>query len=264
MLPLLPNLCVAFQPNGQWTLANGTSASFVFLDPAYKAAWRPDGSAANLDTLIRNLGPSYVDAIEQATSPILIVWTRAPAIEPMPPTVRFKFPSTSQIGASFVTLARDKKSYISGGPFLDRQPTQQDVAIGIADGGWTAAGSLTFEPHRNGIRQSGRNGVAFKVSFKSDRTNPTGDTEMSIQPTDLLSDQDIRFVIRDGQDVEIPSHVVNRLPSSRDDLRYRIEGNLKRIASVQLQSRPFEWHTILAAHFHGNLDHPELTRHFGP
>jgi len=169
MLPLLPNLCVAFQPNGQWTLANGTSASFVFLDPAYKAAWRPDGSAANLDTLIRNLGPSYVDAIEQATSPILIVWTRAPAIEPMPPTVRFKFPSTSQIGASFVTLARDKKSYISGGPFLDRQPTQQDVAIGIADGGWTAAGSLTFEPHLQSFLQV----RSYKPNWRYRDVHPT-------------------------------------------------------------------------------------------
>ena len=234
--------------SGQWALQSGTKVSVLFVKPSEKIAWRPDGTPFELATLPPPVSPIWTG---KETEPILTVLTNAADRRFGMPTVKFKLPDTEILPSSFGVICAKQKIWISGLKCSPGQPAEQDVAVGVSEGGWSIAGSIDCKLSGKAFQISKRSGYNFKPTLSA--TTPAhsaGPFTMVIIPTPHgFQGKSIRLVALDR--FQSVFHLVgsNLLPDRPGYTNYTFQADGKQVSRVELQTRGIEWHTIKVAHF---------------
>ncbi|MDR3692368.1 MAG: hypothetical protein P4L46_23495 [Fimbriimonas sp.] len=251
MIALAAFLSLVGPTDGQWTLKDDTQVSLAFFQPSQKMAWKPDTSLIESNVIARNL-PEHM--FDKETGLVLVAWIHPVNKLQNQPNVRFKLPMTDQLDASVTWLTKDEKRWIGALVAPKGQPSQQDIAVGIADGPWKVIGTATYAKSKIGIRQVKKDGALTKLDI-TQRTPPvkTDFEKPSIAVTDPAAEgvqsNALRFVVLDHGGKELTaSGFVKRL-TPKVVTEYYFQGSLQDVARIELQSRPFEWRTVKAAHF---------------
>jgi len=247
-------LFLANVASGQWTLKDGTQVSLAFYQPSKKMAWKPDTSLADPNMIQRNLDSQILPNDKNL---FLIAWMNPPAKLKDLPEVRFKLPTTEQLDASFTFLARDETRWISGLAIPKGQPSQQDVAVGIAKGAWKVVGAINYRQSKTGIQPSNHKGIPLNPIVEERQGPKDVATDL---PTTLVSDsaaekypnQAVRFVLLDEDGKSMTPTGAVPTPTGKPKLAYSFRGKLRSVARIEFQVRPYEWTTVRAAHFRPN------------
>ena len=251
MLSLAALIVLAGAAPGQWSLHDGTLVSFVFLQQSNLQAWRPDGSPIDSKPIVKNMPLGLVTQLE---TPLLIAWTKSVKSNPTPPTVRFKLPTTDQLDSTFTQLAKDQKSWLSGRETPKGQPSEQDAAVGVADGPWKVISWVSYDINNRKAHPTKQRGMAFNPVVGGSAPGHAGPfITVDFPPLTSLRNVAVRVVARDRQGKEIPFTGSNSVPENQGVTNYAFQGDINDLARVELQTRPFEWHTIRVTHFHPSV-----------
>ncbi len=251
MIPIVAAYLSFASNQGIWTLKDGTRVSLAFYQPSANLAWHADSSLIDAGIIARNLPEKFFDSIE---SPVLLAWiaqsesTGQPADEPC---VRFKLPSTNQVDAGLLWLSRDGKRWIGGLATKRGQPSQQDVAVGVATGPWTPKGSVSFSSNKKGLKVTSKMGADFAPIVVEDPTSQPGKptTTISVRLPESVLKEAVSLTIQDKKGKSTAHPISLASLDNMHGTKFTIDGNYKDVKKIELQTRLFEWHTILAAHF---------------
>lgn len=233
---------LAPQP-GQWSLRSGAAVSFVFVQPLTKEVWRPNGAQVPYESLPRPETPLW-SAGEQI--PVLLAVTNFKQAGNPGPTVRFKLPSTGEMISSFTSACYDKGIWVSGLK-PEAQPAQQDLAVGIADGPWTTIGWVSYKQNHPAVQV----GQSFKFDLHEipSKNGSSPVTTVAISGMQGPGESAVRVVVAANGGALMPLIGTQAVPGRPGVTNYLFAGRLADVASVKLQTCPYEWHTIWAAHF---------------
>ena len=253
---LIAAVFLAFTPifPGQWTLKSGSKASIVFVLPSEKKAWRPDGKEVKLTSIPKPSEPVWT---AKTAYPYLLVCMNPAHGMGVFPNIRFKLPSIPITDAAFTMQSVSGKLWVSGYCAVG-QPIQQDIAIGISDGAWETVGWTEFKKSGDEVKPTKHEGIPFgpQVS-RSQRiagtvVTPVDQTTVKISTPSSLNMMDVRVIALDQKGNPMQSYGwVNKPAPERPDT-YSFKGDFQAVGRIEIQARPFEWHTIPAAHFRPN------------
>ena len=211
-------------------------------------AWRPDTSLIDSKIVSRNLPEQFFAKVD---TQVLLAWIAPHSQFAEPPDVRFKLPSTLQLDATITWLTKDKKHWIAALAAPKGQPSQQDVAIGIATGPWQSLSTLGFKWTKSGAQITKTSGVRMDATVVTDPQSSAAlpMTTVSIRLPDTVLSSSIQLVTAFSK--EPPTR--QPLPLASFDalhaIRLTINGDVKNLREIRLDGRTLEWHTIRAAHF---------------
>jgi len=249
MVTVAALLILAPAAAGQWTLNDGTKVSFVFVQPSQKQAWRPNGESIPYASL-----PKPTAAVWSAkdTDPVLIALINPSQRTGNGPSVRFKLPSTDELRSSFNVICSDRKIWMAGLKPSTGQPSEQDLAIGVADGPWKVVSWVEFRQSGHGVHALKVHGAPIRLSVNGNGPTMGGPyTFVNVPSTNDHGNVDFRFVVkaRDGGKMESEGLTPTQ---QKGATTYRFNGNVENVSQVILETRRFEWHTLRVAHFRPN------------
>ncbi len=242
---------VASSASAQWELQSGAKVSFSFYQPNKKLAWRADTSLLDTEVILRNL-PEGLFATEQNV--VLLAWVMPSETSVVPPSVRFKLPSTPQFDAAVTWLTKDQKRFICASPAPKGQPAQQDIAIGVADGPWKTFWQTIYRKRGKVLTPVPTDNVPIQFEIVSglDTSQENSTFAVTIKVPASLANFALRMVTKDKKGKEIDTDTGNR-PNHIGELEYfYFKGDPKNLAHMELQTRAFQWKTLRAAHFKPN------------
>ena len=243
-------LCLAKASAGPWTLADGSKVSVIFVQPADKLAWRPEGPSVNLASLPKPNVPTWTG---KETTPILVALINSADKTGATPSVQFKLPATTELQESFVTRCQPKNIWISGYKLGPGQPAEQDVAVGIADGGWSATGWVTFKRAGGQVQPTSSGGDSFRPEVGGTSASHAGPFTTVTIPTPKKSlDSLVRVAVFDTKGRGMPLTYSNASSGRLNHTVFVFQGDYRTVGRVELQTRDVEWHTIRVAHFKPN------------
>lgn len=243
-------LCLAKGSPGQWTLADGSKVSVIFVQPIDKIAWRPEGTPVNLATLPKPVVPTWTG---KETTPILVALINSTDKTGTTPSVQFKLPATTELQESFVSRCQPKSIWISGYKLGPGQPAEQDVAVGVADGGWSAAGWVTYKKAGGQLQPSGSGGESFRPDLGGTSGAHAGPfTTVTIPTPKKALDSLTRVAVYNTKGASFPLSYTTASSGRANHTVFVFQGDFKTVGRIELQTRDVEWHTIRVAHFKPN------------
>jgi hypothetical protein len=246
---LLVALAIGFKTlaTGQWTTSNGSKVSLIFVLPAKKQAWRPDGSAVDLRTLPRPVKPLWTG---RETEPIALTLVLPAKPQVVDPTVRFKLPSTTDLDASFATRAVNGKIWYSEMRLPFGQPAQQDIAVGISAEPWQVSSWIAFAKAGKTVHAIAHGGKPTRIEVTGANPGHAGPLTMVATPTPLLNTpKAYRIIVRDTYGKNLLQLNSSPIEGREGWTNFTFGGDFSTVSRVELVSRKLDWHTIRAAHF---------------
>jgi len=232
---------------GQWTATNGSKISVIFVSPAQKQAWRPDGSPVDLHSIPR---PAKRLWTGRETDPIAVAFVAPSDDTGSEPSVKFKLPSTTDLDSSFAVPTVNGHIWISGLRMPPGQPSQQDIAVGLSTGSWQVASWIAFGKAGKTVHAIAHGGKPTRLEVGGTSTSHAAPYVMVATPTPPLnSPAAYKVIVRDSNGTDLTFEGSNPIEGRPGWTNFLFQGDFSTVARVELVSRKLEWHTIRAAHF---------------
>lgn len=235
-------LAFLLAPNSTWThkLPDGTSVSLIALTNfGLRQSWKPDGSRLSnwvAPNLLKTMNKAAKTGPASSVAMFMVQVRPAAAGEP---SVGMKI-GKQDLGFAFVLQDdRDKKLWWAGsGRFLNQLSPTVDLKVGVAAGAWKVSSSHDLG---TGLTK----GPKFFMSVARSRVNKAGHLEpvvLDVSVPPATEGKAFRFKVfcSDGSVLEPAGSGPTRSGARR---LFFVE-NGKRLAHVDLQTRPYNWITF--------------------
>lgn len=130
----------------------------------------------------------------------------------------------------------------------------QDIAVGIADGPWKTVNWVEFTKAGNGLHAVKQHGVPVRLSVDGTSSKQTAHPTTWVKVPALrgFDNVAVRFVVRTLDSREMPFTGSYPAPNMSGVKVFAFEGDVNTVSRVEVQTCPFEWHTLRVAHFKPN------------
>ena len=240
-------LALTAQTSGDWKLKDGTKVYLYFLLGEQKKVWRPNGVSVDPAFISKNLDNGYPSESPVSTA-VVLLHTQFKTEDK--PNVRFVFSRPSKVDTFFSTCKATGRLWVLADDVKNTEGPQGDVTIGVANGQWKVAGWVSYDTSNTGIRVAKTEGIRFNpqviAPIRGPKTSlPTTDVKIFLSKNYENVAYRIIATDRKGNEIALTSTYFK----NEEWMKYGFTGDIHNIARVELQTRPFEWHTIPDAHF---------------
>lgn len=231
-----------------WQTKAQSLISFAFYQPSLHLAWRPDTSLVDSNLVARNLPEQFFSKSE---SQVLLAWISPKITYSEPPDIRFKLPMTNQLDATLTWLTKDKKHWIAALAAPKGQPSQQDLAVGIAEGPWQNLSTVSFQSNGKAIKVSKESGLHIQATVVPDPQSASGlpMTTLQLHLPETALGSSLQLASRFNKESIVRQPIPVASLDAQHSIRLSLSGDIRNLKEIRLEGRIYEWHTIRAAHF---------------